>query len=101
MSHTPTPWKLITGRQDRMTMGWSPSALVGVFNAGYDTKIKAGQAEEEANAAFIVQAVNSHAALVEALNGMLNAYPQTVGGTGQVEARDKARALVDQLSRNA
>ena len=74
-SHTPTPWKVISGRQNRPTMAWSPSASEGVFNAGYDSATEKEQAKEAANAAFIVRACNAHEALVEAAEA-IKAYEE-------------------------
>ncbi len=78
--HTPLPWKLdgsvIRGSESIHTNGRERNKL-GISSASYSEMVCElyGALElpgPRANAAFIVQACNSHAALVEALIYLLN-----------------------------
>jgi hypothetical protein len=60
--HTPTPWRISKQHRDQSFMLDSPRR--GIFRLDPFTS---GMNDATANAAFIVRAVNSHAALVEAL----------------------------------
>ena len=75
MTHTPTPWK-ITGATLVYSNGSETGGTVCVCGEPRETTVveyrrtepwKPGFEEAAANAAFIVKAVNSHEALVEAL----------------------------------
>jgi hypothetical protein len=63
--HTPTPWSL----QNGLICALNGRAII-------DPGHIAGETEEEceANAAFIVRAVNNHEALVESLKGFLSPF---------------------------
>lgn len=67
MSHTPTPWRLT----HPCAYG---NGIYGDENQwiGYTLIITEGVAGAQANADFIVRAVNSHDALVDALQNILN-----------------------------
>jgi len=69
-NHTPTPWKELAGMNSGLDSG--------IFSIReWDEKYRGEEdseqaiAESEANAAFIVRAVNSHEALLSALKRML------------------------------
>jgi hypothetical protein len=59
--HTPVPWKLATKRQNGVRTVMMPTGTP-------DLNIRIADVLEDSHAAFIVQAVNSHDALVEALH---------------------------------
>lgn len=72
--YTPTPWEVYTVKDQYPGI----EALNGTFSIVVwgDSKIESdcgvqGRTPEEANAEFIVRAVNSHEALVEALKRMI------------------------------
>lgn len=74
--HTPTPWRveegtdLIWGKcseEDMTTYGMGFPIVTGFSGMGSWTKGRPDMDEREANAAFIVKAVNSHQALVDAV----------------------------------
>lgn len=74
-SHTPTPWNL--GYTGRCILREIPGMCDG--EDGYAVAITSAHslltpAEAKANAAFIVRAVNSHDALVKALEEMIEVY---------------------------
>jgi len=68
--HTPTPWKV------QPHDGWMANKLPPIEILGADGRVVACNTSyyptpiSEANAAFIVKAVNSHTALVEALTAI-------------------------------
>lgn len=61
MAHTPTPW-VIDGSGTIRSLSSNKTVA---YAAGWS------QAEANANAALIIRAINSHAALVKALKGIL------------------------------
>ena len=74
-SHTPTPWNL--GYTGRCILREIPGMCDG--EDGYAVAITSAHSlltpsEAKANAAFIVRAVNSHDALVRALEEMIEVY---------------------------
>ena len=70
-AHTPTPWSVRAARNDE-GYGLLICDEDQTILAGMDTWLgPTPEAEMEANAAFIVRACNSHAALVEALRKMM------------------------------
>lgn len=81
MTHTPTPWRVEEGT----TLIWGkcdPDDMT-TWGMGYpvvDVRLQSRWGERpdtdetDANAAFIVRAVNSHDALIAALNGLLFNY---------------------------
>lgn len=70
-AHTPTPWSVRASRNDE-GYGLLICDEDQTILAGMDTWLgPTPEAEMEANAAFIVRACNSHAALVEALWKMM------------------------------
>ena len=75
--HTATPWKVMTGHPSRGLFVVGPPD-----DHGYTPEVcEVDKAENmDANAAFIVRAVNSHAALVAALRAV-----EWVRGVGQGE----------------
>jgi len=63
--HTPTPWRVQAGSgnsEEAFTITTSDRVIASVAGEGY--------ANRQANAAFIVRAANSHAALVAALRAV-------------------------------
>ena len=62
--HTPTPWRLEEGRRifalDLVSVAYCGTGAAFIRDGGYSIS----QDEADANAAFIVHCVNSHAALV-------------------------------------
>ena len=79
-THTPTPWFATDLRQVRSHVGFVALTSGSDFNV----------AIEEANAAFIVRACNSHDALVAALRDIADA----VYGTDTARLRARARAAL-------
>jgi len=69
MNHTPTPWDL---RSRSITVKDNGEDIVAEANGGLSGTI----GEAVANAAFIVQACNSHAALVAAAEKFLDLCPR-------------------------
>lgn len=76
--HTPTPWRVEEGTDliwgacnpdDMSTYGMGYSIVQGKSGSWGDRK--PGMDEREANAAFIVKAVNSHDALVKSLQDIV------------------------------
>lgn len=70
VGHTPVPWRL----NHTFNIVGGPDGRRGIATAGgfMDTRLPdCGHAENVTNAAFIVLAANHHAALVEALEGMI------------------------------
>jgi hypothetical protein len=88
--HTPTPW----ARYDDGKLaarGWIKSVCKGIPEQMVAQAIGVGAIEErEANAAFIVRAVNSHDDLVKALEAMLEKH----GGLEISPAARQARAAL-------
>ncbi len=97
MNHTPPPWKVVsdahskdhrkpiyikTDRCRHLRLD-HPNSLDGDLIARVDFDLE--------DAAFIVQAVNSHAALVEALKELVNAVHF---GNGLDEKLNKSRAVL-------
>ena len=78
-AHTPTPWSVRAARNDE-GYGLLICDEDQTILARMDTWLgSTPEAEMEANAAFIVRACNSHAALVEALKAIreeATAYPE-------------------------
>lgn len=90
MEHTPTPWHVGTG-------GGHASKIIydAAGDAVADAKTYHGlgaAGEAEANAAFIVQAVNAHAALVAALETMESFFGLS-DKPGKVEKAEVRAAL--------
>lgn len=70
--HTPTPWCIPDGEDNESLVCQQIDGRCGIIIFGTADKFRSWQrrieyAEQNANAAFIVKAVNSHDALVEAL----------------------------------
>jgi hypothetical protein len=87
IKHTPLPWRIERNELDNRFEIRSTSGRFGRFVGWFADGIKTEQ-EDKSNAAFIVQAVNSHYALVEALRGLL--YANAVEG-GPKQALSNAR----------
>ena len=96
MEHTPIPWREL-----------APGVIAGATDPGWGAIAQVSQTEAEpearATAAFIVRAVNNHAALLEALEGYLaehESHPSPEDGAavavcpGCWEAETKARAAI-------
>jgi len=92
--HTPIPWTVArfegnveaSGRVVANTMSYSCSGPGG----------ESARQENIDNAAFIVRACNSHAALVQALKGLVDILSeQGWDGQSATDAHDKAIALLD------
>jgi hypothetical protein len=73
MKPTPAPW-IVDGYNVRQPSGRF-IAYTGPQHTPRHLYPPACKAEDEANAEFIVRAANSHDALVEALQGVLDAFP--------------------------
>jgi hypothetical protein len=75
--HTPTPWDIIAGDDYYITAEGYPKEFIGHFkgddNGGY-LAVVGNRPKDfgEANAAFICKAVNNHAALVQALQALVD-----------------------------
>ena len=64
--HTPTPWNVNGGMRQGIKTVYAATGSIAEM-----TDCKAhSDAEQEANAAFIVRCVNSHEALIDALNAL-------------------------------
>ena len=87
--HTPTPWQ--TTGDGLIWRGKPDENIAQVLARPYDGELNS------ANAAFIVRAVNSHQALVAALERMLGAYEadkEAGFSFGNDNAADQARAAL-------
>jgi hypothetical protein len=87
-AHTPTPWKMRKGLPQRY-----PEYVIEGPGAEYIAGVQIrSQNPAHDNAAFIVRACNSHAALVAALDGLLNADTDEaiIGATVRARAALKA-----------
>jgi hypothetical protein len=73
MNHTPTPWTA-KGYDVRAGQAGRMIAYTGPHHTPDDQYPKGCKLEDEANAAFIVKAVNCHDELVEALENCLSAF---------------------------
>ena len=92
--HTPTPW--IVGCQ---TIGGPGNAVMKLHQSGPYRALAicdiADDPTNEANAAFIVRACNSHHALLEALERIAQVTPETSGRVvPSIRQRDIARAAI-------
>jgi hypothetical protein len=106
--HTPTPWRVEDGtdliwgacdQDDHSTYGMGYPICEGKL--GYWGDRRADRGERDANAAFIVKAVNSHEALVKALrdiieanNDFRKAMPEKWDGDPLQDAIDSAAKLL-------
>ena len=95
--HTPTPWMASEGQLYNYDNISKDSGKTLAYIPYYDEENE----RDRANAAFIVQAVNSHDALVEALTVIMSEIDeqQKCGGgysidTHLLETLDKARAAL-------
>lgn len=77
VSATPAPWYRAATMHTELIMGFRENTEVVI--AELDCEIDMTDAENEANAAFIVHAVNNHSALVKALADLL--YVAEIGAT--------------------
>ena len=77
--HTPTPWKA-----NKWAPGWEISAPESHYTVCRLTDCN----NEEANAAFIVRACNSHDELLEALKGLLLEVTGAHSGTSSIFAEE-------------
>ena len=76
MEHTPTPWRMMKGKQPVYKR-----TIEGIATIGAPYKFHANEmsiSEAQANAEFIVRAVNSHDELVEALKTMYGYFNDIV-----------------------
>lgn len=64
--HTPTPWKVRQDDQQLLITGDYETII-----ARLDIWKNEGKKQMEANAAFVIRAVNSHEALIESIQGLL------------------------------
>ena len=72
MTHTPTPWSIgHSMERNYIYGGGSHLACIGSRENGFFIHDDGSLNESEANAAFIVRAVNSHDDLLEALETLL------------------------------
>jgi len=79
MEHTPVPWKVVDRWKIVRDAGHPLPRLIVETTISGECEVYQGNADE-ANAAFIVQAVNSHEALVEALDcDLLELAAETLG----------------------
>lgn len=104
--HTPTPW-IQSACTVHQADNWKDGENLGGKEIAHVYDILSDDLptdENEANAAFIVRAVNSHAALVEAVEGLLpwiakaqadNAFENCAMPNGASVAMQKARAALE------
>lgn len=81
--HTPTPWNVekITGNKE--TIFWLQANGSNIFTSANSATIYAG--EDEANAAFIVRAVNSHDEMIASLKDILSRFKSCIAdGNGEL-----------------
>lgn len=71
--HTPLPWRL---GYSPLNVEWASDRIVCSMAGASAARETDFIAEQHANAALIVRAVNSHHELVEALEGMMRAYDE-------------------------
>jgi hypothetical protein len=83
-SHTPTPWKLDTSIRGLAEITDQTGATIAVIES--DTYRMGDAAENLANAEMIVRAVNSHAALLAALEETLLCLKAWSDGRGPHDA---------------
>lgn len=86
--HTPTPWEVMPSETwHHLNSGNAPSSVfhIGDYTVVTDTPSYEFHAEDSADAAFIVKAVNNHYALTKALS--LALYELTACAR-QLKARD-------------
>lgn len=107
-SHTPTPWMI---RPDELQEGsfqirhetpfYRDNMLVAsVIARTVDNIAEEHGGSQEANAAFIVQAVNSHEELLEAMKEFVNAYPgNRVATLGNGQARQSYDRFVKAIAK--
>ncbi len=72
--HTPGPWVVVNGGTIRADGGKRPVAMCHCSAVWNTSDSAPTRFECEANADFIVRAVNSHAELLEACKAMLHAF---------------------------
>lgn len=87
--HTPTPWRHANDGRLGCIVKDTPQGEIDIAMAQMRAKLGTKDLEREANAAFIVTAVNSHAALLAACEDMVK-----VAETGTVLTGDSHYALV-------
>lgn len=105
--HTPTPWEYIPWGQVieiRQKPAEGSEGGIAMLNANGNSNAGIPSRRDRANAELIVQAVNNHEALVEALRGILEncalIHNRWGEGCNQKEADaavKSARALLSQL----
>jgi hypothetical protein len=95
--HTPTPWKV----NDCRDSGWMDNAIYIAKDSGENlARVYKDYGNVEANAAFIVRAVNAHDELVaklSAVQSILNSL--TIGTQTTAFGRDRSNALRDEANR--
>jgi hypothetical protein len=95
--HTPTPWRVIDNEPGNGygSMDIAPLLIEGEFFAVAAIIGDVARIDPQANAAYIVRACNSHAALVEALKacaGVLSG--EGMSKSSLVDALEKTRAAL-------
>lgn len=101
VGHTPTPWRIVSERDDELKVKgpqgeWVADCADGFWSDEADGWLMAE--ESAANAALIVRAVNAHAELVEALEHLLKVRTREgVKPQSRDAAEAKARALLTKL----
>lgn len=96
--HTETPWVALHDPGNPVGIQWCVRAKAGYFIADcMDNASDAGPVGE-ANAAFIVKAVNSHDELLKALEAVCDMAEQSIENITDEEQKviDIARAALDQ-----
>jgi hypothetical protein len=97
--HTPTPWRVISGDDYYIAADAYPKEFIGHFK-GDDTGDYVAYVGNrpkdfgEANAAFIVKAVNNHDALVKALEDLLEIEDARIA-TGAFTPNDEAKRRIE------
>lgn len=100
MSHTKTPWHLecdSARTANRLALVVTSNGLRAIDATGSGQSYK----EDCANAAFIVQAVNSHAALVEALeevDAIVSTHDDGKFAASRQQIQQRVRAALAQVT---
>jgi len=97
--HTPTPWEVDNnnGAHGTCTIRHFRTSADGSFKAPFGEAIAdlmGSSPEREANADFIVRAVNSHEAMVEALKTLVDIVAEIHPEADSLGGLDQARAAL-------
>ena len=97
MSHTDTPWEAKIYKDGPTGVRYIMWGNGGKESVCVSDAWPNGNARTEANAAFIVKAVNNHEKLLSALEGLVNKFPYDLedDGSGQIGFLPSTKLAVD------